>query len=455
MKITADFSKIVRPVKPMHGINQPPMTPRLSEGKIVDFTMFHYLKEAGIPYSRLHDVAGSYGGHVYVDIPNIFRDFDADENLPESYDFAFTDVLLENLMKYGCEPFFRLGITIEGAHMVKAYNVYPPKDPEKWARICEHIIRHYNEGWANGFHYGITYWEIWNEPDCCYKLEESNLWHGTPEQYYQLYSVSAVHLKKCFGDTIKVGGYGAINLNDLPKDPEFKGLGRAPETKKEFYIEFMHGFLKYITSAEHKAPLDFFSWHTYSATEWTIKQARYIQNVLKRYGLENVERILDEWNVAWRTPLDRATPMAAANSLAIMLSMQKEGVALCNYYDARLGASVYGGMFNPDNHKPYLTYYAFMMFNEIYKLSNEIETASESDTIVVCGASNGKKNTLLVVNLEDKPVSCEFDVTGVSTEDTEILMINDIYQYTPTGKHLQDGTLTLPAYSCTEIRFYE
>ena len=26
----------------------------------------------------------------------------------------------------------------------------PPKDYAKWARICEHVVRHYNEGWGWG-----------------------------------------------------------------------------------------------------------------------------------------------------------------------------------------------------------------------------------------------------------------------------------------------------------------
>jgi len=33
-----------------------------------------YFGEAGIPYSRLHDTGGRFGGGVFVDIANIFRD---------------------------------------------------------------------------------------------------------------------------------------------------------------------------------------------------------------------------------------------------------------------------------------------------------------------------------------------------------------------------------------------
>lgn len=35
--------------------------------------IFPYLKEAHIPYSRLHDVGGCFGGNMFVDIPNVFK----------------------------------------------------------------------------------------------------------------------------------------------------------------------------------------------------------------------------------------------------------------------------------------------------------------------------------------------------------------------------------------------
>ena len=41
----------------------------------------------------------------------------------------------------------------------------PPSSFSKWADIAAHIVRHYNEGWANGQKANIKYWEIGNEPD--------------------------------------------------------------------------------------------------------------------------------------------------------------------------------------------------------------------------------------------------------------------------------------------------
>jgi hypothetical protein len=90
---------------------------------------------------------------------------------------------------------------------LKAYNVYAPKDFAKWARICEHVIRHYNEGWAKGFRWGIEYWEIWNEP------ESNTMWRGsTREAFFEFYRTAALHLKAKFHG-IKVGGYGSTGIS--------------------------------------------------------------------------------------------------------------------------------------------------------------------------------------------------------------------------------------------------
>ena len=89
-KLNVDFSNITGKVRPLHSVGQPPWFG-------VDGRYLHYLTDANIPYSRLHDMGGAYGGSIYVDIPNIFRDFDADPDNPDSYDFAFTDNLITKM----------------------------------------------------------------------------------------------------------------------------------------------------------------------------------------------------------------------------------------------------------------------------------------------------------------------------------------------------------------------
>ena len=121
-------------IRPLHGVNSGPMT------KVFTYDAREQFREAGFPYARLHDVEYPYGSGEFVDIHCIFKDFDADENDPASYSFGLTDKYLEEMVAVGCEPLFRLGESIEHAP-VKKY-IFPPKDYLKWARICEHIIRH-------------------------------------------------------------------------------------------------------------------------------------------------------------------------------------------------------------------------------------------------------------------------------------------------------------------------
>ena len=112
----------------MHGVGQPPFVG-------IDFSRFSYLKDAGIPFSRLHDVGSWFGGNLFVDIPNVFRDFDADPEDPANYDFVFTDMMINALVENGVEPFYRLGVTIENFAQIKHYRIDPPSDFPKWARI--------------------------------------------------------------------------------------------------------------------------------------------------------------------------------------------------------------------------------------------------------------------------------------------------------------------------------
>ena len=250
-----DFNNIIGKIKPMHAVGQPP---RLA----TDCSYFHYLKDANIPYARLHDT-GVHKLLPMVDISCVFPDMSKDETNPENYDFEYTDLVLTELIKNDCPPIFRLGETIENAigKGFKPRYIFAPTDPQKWARVCEHIIRHYNEGWADGFEYGIEYWEVWNEPDNGFQepdyTREDNpyydmnmMWVGTNEQYYELYTVTAKHLKNCFGDTIKIGGYGSSGLYAIFNDPEKYGFDKKfhkfYRARYELFLDYFYGFLEFL-----------------------------------------------------------------------------------------------------------------------------------------------------------------------------------------------------------------
>ena len=407
MKLHFHFDRVIGKIKPMHAVGQPPFG--VDDGGIND-SMLHYLTEASIPYSRLHDTGGHFAENIFVDIPNLFRDFDADENDPESYDFAFTDALLSKMVAAGIEPYFRLGVTIENAHMIKAYRIFPPKDPEKWARICEHVVRHYNEGWADGFHFGITYWEIWNEPDNEESIELNNMFKGTAQQYYDLYAATAKHLRACFGDTIKIGGYGSTGLYLGYMREEEKYI--APhevghwEERAIYHTKFLLGFLDRVK--RDGLPLDFFSHHSYLDVERTLKVQSYVQQLLADAGLDGIEIHLNEWNTN-RTRDTRGTTKASADVAAMMMAMHATQTSVMCFYDARFGTSVYAGFFNPLTAKPFCTYYSFMAFGKLYALKNQVEITGElGDGLYAMAAKDGERHAILITNIgEDKEIETD------------------------------------------------
>ena len=406
--ITFDFQDKIREIKTMHAVGQPPLVG-------IDTTYFKYLKEANIPYSRLHDVAGKFGGNLYVDIPNIFRDFDADENDPSSYDFVFTDILIAGLMEHDCQPIFRLGVTIENNHRIKSYRIFPPKDEAKWARICEHIIRHYNEGWADGFNYGIVYWEIWNEPDNGPTSESNHMWQGSQEEFFELYRVTSKHLRACFGNTIKIGGYASCGFySQLSERTRHLGVAlgmtKDPtdrEVRITYWTTFFLDFIEMV--AREKLPLDFFSHHSYEGVENTLIMQRFAERKLAEVGLGDVEIHLNEWNPN-PTREERGRAVACANATAMMCAMQDTKMYMMNYYDARIGISVYGGLFNPLTFEPFTTYYGFKAFGKLYKLGTQVRSECDSQDVYVTAATDGDKKGVLIANIgEDTEITTNLD----------------------------------------------
>lgn len=404
IQLNVDFNNINGKIKPMHAVGQPPMAS-------TNCQYFSYLKEARIPYARLHDV-GVKKLLPMVDISCIFPDMEKDENDPASYDFEYTDLLISELIKNDCPPIFRLGETIENAigNGYKPRFVFAPKDMQKWARVCEHIVRHYNEGWAGGFEFGIEYWEIWNEPDNGFQEPDflsdnpyrdvNQMWVGTTEQYYELYAVTSKHLKQCFGDTIKIGGYASSGLYAIFNDPEKYGIDKKYHkfyrARFDYFLEFFYGFLEYIK--KENAPIDFFSWHSYSDVDRTVIMGQFVIDTLEKYGYGDIEVHLNEWNNA-HSREGLGTSYACAHAVAMMIAMHATKTAMLNFYDARIGVSVYGGMFNPLTYEPFCLYYGYKAFGELYALKNQVGCFVEGDGLYAIAAADGNEKAVLLANI--------------------------------------------------------
>ena len=341
------------------------------------------------------------GGGIFVDVANIFPLVHADPEDPRNYEFGFTDHLLRELDKAGVKPFYRLGCTIENYHpSIGSRRSIPPTDPHKWAVICEHIIRHYNEGWADGYRMDIEYWEIWNEPDNEPVAAENPMWKGTMEEFFTLYEITANHLKGCFPH-LKIGGYASCGFYEILNTAAAAHSGVSSRTG--YFIEFFEKFLAHITTEGHRAPLDFFSWHSYAGIQENIRFAAYAREMLDKYGFTETESILNEWNPGIHR---RGTLADAAYIGSMMVALQNTSVDLLMYYDGSFESS-YGGMFNPLTRTPFKAYYAFFGFGQLYQLGYQypVEGAEAdgrmSDTVYVLAAGNtdATERAVLLFNL--------------------------------------------------------
>lgn len=244
-------------------------------------------RQFGIEAIRSHDFYGP------TDWWAIFPDFSAApiwaanyDFTSANYDFASSDECIGAIRDARFECFYRLGTSWKGE------NPRPINDPpgtirdqggqitheadrndfKKWAQVCSHIVRHYNQGWAEGHNYGIRYWEVWNEPD----LSEQ-FWSGTPGQYYMLYEETAKALK-ALEPGLKVG---------------------APGLSGAFTEAYLDGFLR--SCRKSSTPLDFYSWHCYGGRDdynpyCYYKYGKLVREALDSYGYPQTESIITEWN---------------------------------------------------------------------------------------------------------------------------------------------------------------
>ena len=388
--VTVDLSSEIGQIRPMHAVNNGPSVKKpggdQKRGNFEDY------KAARIPFARTHDAAlcPGYGGSHVGDVNAIFPDFDADETDPANYDFVCTDHYLDSIRRAGTEVFFRLGQSIE--HGPKKYGVLPPKDYAKWARICENIVRHYNEGWGWGTdkewttkgvawsnQFNIVYWEIWNEPDLDVSESEANLprnprcWGGTVTNFFNLYETAAKHLKIKFPN-LKIGG-PAIAHN----------------------LSWADRFLSYCRDRD--VPLDFFSWHIY-ATEpkRLVERARKVRELMDRNGFSKSESILNEWNYVkgwtddWVYSLEvesgRYSQKGAAFIMAAMVDCQSAPVDMLMFYDARIGTSM-NNLFEPQSLLPMKGYYPFYAWSKLVDCGVQTAVTVREGRGVMSAANTG------------------------------------------------------------------
>jgi len=416
---TVDVGRELGAIKLMNAVNNGPVVGTVGgDQRRGNFEEYRALE---IPFARTHDsvCAVSFGGAHCVDVNVVFPNFDADENDPKNYDFVFTDHYLDCMVRAGTKPFYRLGSTIE--HGPKKYGVLPPKDFAKWARICEHIIRHYNEGWGWGSdkeytttnvafsnQFGIVYWEIWNEPDLDandwatggVKATPSRnplCWGGTPEQFYDLYATAAKHLKAKF-PKLMIGG---------PALAGNKAWAKA--------------FLEYCR--DHKAPLDFFSWHGYGSDPFVMTAlCDDFRAMLDETGFKKTLSIYNEWNyvLGWvddwvptiETEIGKNNMITAAMIASIMCESQSKPLDMLMFYDAGCVEDM-NSLFDFTTKQPIKGYYPFYAWKKLLKLGTEVKV----DFVAGRGKRVDAATGVGARAVETVDSRCQFHATAAKSKD--------------------------------------
>jgi hypothetical protein len=450
--VVVDFAKSLGKIRAIHGVNNGP----LMWGYADDVNKYH--ADAQFPSTRLHD--SHWPSPDVVDVPVIFPIFDADADDPKNYCFTKTDAYLAAIVKNSSRITYRLGTSIENRlrNIIKpGVNNHPPKDYAKWAKICINIIRHYNEGWANGYHYNIKYFEIWNEPDGI------GTWTGTMQQYFELYAVAAKAIK-AHDPSLKVGG--PVMGGPIPFDTE--------------------PFLTYCR--DHKLPLDFYAWHYYTDSPSELARvARLVPVFLKKYGFPEAESHLTEWHYIMPPGLpdvgpvegigdpqpqkvaaiqkyftDMRGPRGAAFTATALMLLQDTPLDMANFYAADTNP---WSMFN-ELGIPGRVYYTFVAFNQLTKTPNRVacdgKSLAESKITMCAGLSDDRKTaSILVSNFKAAPCKvaiCLQNLPLPQPVQAETFAVDASHEFASIGKTTvkSDGstlTLDLPDNAVYFVRF--
>lgn len=366
LSIGKGMKKKIRAINGMNG------GPLINNGKNAPIYM-DYFKSLRIPAVRHHDAPLENSGYALIDVSRIFPLFHADENDPANYIFDATDDYLLMMSQLGCEIQYRLGETIE--HSARKYRVNPPKDPDKWARICLNIIRHYKSGWAKGFELPITSVSIWEEPT------NPQLFAGDfLTEFCPLFAKTAKLLKKEYPSLI-INGPNQVNCD----------WSNA---------EKMLQYLK-----EQEAPLDEYSWTSYTREPAIlVEQTRIARNMLDRNGFTSTGLALTEWHlspVIWTMDEKRVAYMQGVHSAAYtaqaLTLLQDTPLAMAYYYMFKLGA--YGLFKRSGVPTPAPVFYGFKAFSDMLPAEERLEVELEDELSgysFLCGRMEDGSYQLLI-----------------------------------------------------------
>ncbi len=436
--ITINFTQSQGEIRRINGVN---LAPRLKgAGHFLHKTAWQQMSAAyralRAPVARFHDAPNDNPGMRLVDPHLIFANFHADADDPRNYYFRQTDDYLRQCHAMGTRIHYRLGPSIE--HAAESYFTCPPEDNEQWVRICVNIVRHYTEGWNNGFAWHIPHWTIWEEPD------NGALWAGevdgenNPEQFFALYELTARRLKDRF-PRIKVGTCAAFAL----ESKKVGGRSVPQAVPKKWVAEYL------AYCRRKKAPLDFLEMSLYKgAPDDAIGYPAKVRKVLDSYGFKDAEVRIAEWRYvahgvpfagrqAFESPEGCYGTDGAAFAAAVLTGWQDEPLAMSNYYTAT------NGLFDR-YYTPRKVYYGFRAFCDMTAYPKRVAAQSgDSSVKVLAGTNADGEGAVLVSAFQSEQKRLTLDVQGAVPDQADVLCVNSELNLEPVAFTRKSNRLIL------------
>ena len=224
---------------------------------------------------------------------------------------------------------------------------------------------------------------------------------------------------------------------------------------KEKLLKSFFGALK-----EKALPLDFFSFHRYTADPMSfnsyIAQAR---GLCDEYGYTDTEIHLNEWNYVrsfvgdeWTYSLRSEKGLKGASfTSAAMCICQESPLDMLMYYDARPCGM--NGMFDTDFYTPLKGYYPFKMFGELYRMGEYVRPEYTPSPIYCTAAKDNTRAGIIFTNFNDDDNAethrVEIHADGAYGKECKLYLLDNEHDMELVDSFMVTDKLTLdiPLYS--------
>lgn len=362
--VTVDFSSVTGQIRPLHGMCNGPLTPGADLSTLFD--------GMGVPCVRFADTGGRTSG-LYVDVSHVFPNPDADEYDPRSYRFGPTDTVVLAAAKSGAQVIYRLGESNDGWYFSLPENV------EKWVRVCVNVIRHYNDGWADGHRLGLSCFEIWSAPDTMPDVGNAAV--------FSLYE-KAAHGIKSYNPDLQVGGMGFADYGAMARE-----------------------FIKFCKKKQ--LPLDFVSLCAYGRSpEQALSGTKKLVAYLQKSDMAHLPVLVCAWNShspeqISTSPAEKQAMIRELHSLPgaiwcaqMLLYMQEiPEVAMATYYDAQPEISPLCGICDRFG-SPTKSSHAFRAFDMLYRQGTAVWCDVQGKGIAAAASRADRAGALMIAGLD-------------------------------------------------------